>query len=439
MPTLNEIIEKRQSKKFVKKSYRPWNLNGNNDSFPKSPNQKPQENINQTDKQQITEELNNKKDSEVGEGDTQIEYQNGCQNRHQLDIKQVSNGDQLEYQTDIKQVSIRYQLDTEIDAEIDANSLKNRVAKLVGLQRKVLEFLVDLCIVKETNTVGNIETSLLTECLNTTYGNTKTVLNRLIIKGFLIRGNGKAAKGGYINLTVPISVKDIVLSLRKKRSLGIKTSDIINTVRNQLDINLGIKSLYSSSIINNTTTTKEGMIPKLISKALPKEWEEIIFDPIKEVGFSRTQILQLFEAGQCFAEGVQQSINYFAFDLEYNDLGKKYPDPLNVFMGTLRKGKLWSRPKNYESSQDRALRELLENKKAEAENRKKQITELFELHFTEWYGKQTDGFLRTLLPGIMQRNFSRESPMMFAQAKEHFKKQDMWLKICREFEDGGES
>lgn len=129
-------------------------------------------------------------------------------------------------------------------------------------------------------------------------------------------------------------------------------------------------SSYSSNIINTTTV-------------LPEEWEKIDISSLTGIGFSRTQLIQLFEKQLNTSEAVQESIYHFSFGLENNAKVKAYGEPLNVLMGVLRKGGVWFE-KNYISPKEKALEELLKLKKQETERIQFLEKELLEQEYKNW-------------------------------------------------------
>ena len=83
-------------------------------------------------------------------------------------------------------------------------------------------------------------------------------------------------------------------------------------------------------------------------------------------------------------QALQDSIYAFYYDLNENEKGSQIKgSPLNYFMGLLRRGP-YSPPPNYESPQDRQLREYFEAKERLIAGRRERIERLKELEFEEW-------------------------------------------------------
>ncbi len=119
------------------------------------------------------------------------------------------------------------------------------------------------------------------------------------------------------------------------------------------------------------------------NRGLPEEWEQINFEPLREFGFSSTQLKQLHSKSLNTPEVIQESINHFAFGIEHNPKVKKYPEPLNVLMGVLRKGLIWTE-KDYQSPQEIAQIQLLERKRSEYERIKQLEKKAYALALEEW-------------------------------------------------------
>ena len=149
-------------------------------------------------------------------------------------------------------------------------------------------------------------------------------------------------------------------------------------------------SLYSnsSSLINKKTIT-----------SLPEDWKKINYESLIEFGFSETQLKQLYETHLTTPELIQESINHFAYGLENNEKTKAYKmkDPLNIFMGVLRKGQSWHEA-NYISPKDLALKNMVEGKKKEKERYDLMIKELMDIEFPTWRNKITPSQMKFIVP-----------------------------------------
>lgn len=366
MPLLNEIVKDRDTKKFVKRSYRPWDLSGTD------PHHKTNEQIIQphgNNEEQVTNPLQNSHylESKIENGNlesyTYIDN-NKITITQQLDNNEATHRQQLDNIQETIQITNREQIDNNLD-EIN---IYNDVLRLTGLQKKIVDCVVDICISINKLETGPIETNRLCLYVNSSRESIKTSINRLINKGLIIRNKGKTARGGYINLSITKDILSTIMTLREKNKYNNDSINMADLIRKQL----GNIPIYSSNSNKLNTTTKE---------TIPSEWDDIEFSPLLEIGFNKTQIKQLI--GKNDPAIVQESIYHFAYGLKHNQKFSKYEEPLNVIMGVLRKGQGWCE-KNYRSEQELAQQKFIENKKAELQRKKILEEEAYKLAFTEW-------------------------------------------------------
>ena len=373
MPNLKEIIKERETKKFVKKSYRPWDLTGDGQSPLDENNPTAQENYPQEDATQafhktiedsiqpkeVLVKISKEIDSTIGN----IKVSD----REQRDIKQISIRNHIDNTRNTNQESFGNPL----DINLDPTTVYNQLLKLSGIQKNILDFIIDICTTRNGLDTGPIETTTIALCVQTTIGTTKISLKRLIDKGFIIRNKGKQAKGGYVNLGVSEAIYTTVMQQREKYNRVTNPAEFIQSIRYQIENN---ERYSSNNNIKNITTTKKQV-------NLPEEWQRIDCEALAPIGFTTTQLKQLVEKNE--PSLVQESINHFAFGLEHNQKLQKYDDPLNVLMGVLRKGQSWLE-KDYRSPKELAQRQLYEMKKAEIERKRELEDEAYKLAFIEW-------------------------------------------------------
>ncbi|HAT7956477.1 TPA: hypothetical protein GJ770_04060 [Legionella pneumophila] len=413
MPKLDAIIKDRDSKKFSKKSYRSWDLTGNitkskddslhyyeHDAHPViNDSSKPQKEVyyNEENSYQLdTNQISEKETSGYPSNITQISTQESS------DINSISNKKSLRYQFDIN---------------FDPTSLSYMVEKTSGIQRKILNLVVDICAYKGNLITGPIETARIANHVNTTVGTVKISIKRLIDKGFLIRYPGKASKGGFVILGIVEEVYNL-LKINNSELNAINNSvGLLQNLRYQSDIN----PIYSSNSYINNTTIKDN------TDFLPNEWESIDYEPLSSIGFSKTQIKQLIDKNN--PELVQQSIYHFAYGLEHSQKLKKYEDPLNVLMGVLRKGQSWFE-KDYKSPQEIAQAQLIELKKAELEKKKELEEQAFQIALANWQNKLSNEEISEIAPA-RDKSFKDLTPPK-AKLITHFK-ENVWPVLKKEY------
>jgi hypothetical protein len=399
MPQLSDLVKMRTDKKFTKKEYRPWDLSGSgtvDNMNPVEPiNIQQQPSILVTSAVPALEPLPQLEvDTEVKLIKTDNELSNDSDN-NQITIRQQLNNNQItaEKQPDHKKVTTGKQRDYQTDNELDHNDdivlLGDHIRKLTGIQKKIFFYIVDLCTSRGQLDTGVVLTNDLTIIANCSFGSAKTSLSRLVDKNLILRKRGKASRGGHIVLAI---TKEIQAAAVQSQRFNISPSirgltDNIND--NKLDNNI---SYSSNSYLNNNITTK-----------LPPNWEEIDFSILSDIGFSKTQLLQLYNKQLNTPEIIQESINHFAFALKNNKKVSAYPEPLNVLMGVLRKGMNWFE-QNYVSPREKALENFLLQKKQEAERIQFLEKLLLEQEFKIWITQLSDSEKNTILGSAPKSN-----------------------------------
>ena len=186
----------------------------------------------------------------------------------------------------------------------------------------------------------------------------KTAIKRLIKKGLIKRKIGVKGWHGFM-----------IFSIENKTLNLTKNLEILN-------------SSSSSNIYNKTTTTDTDE-----SKQHPlyPNWQSLDIEPLVSIGFTVAHLSQIASQNKLQPQLVQDSIYAFAFDLQKNNKAKSIKgDPINFFMGILRNARVYTFPSNYESPQDQALREMLEEKKKQNQKKEAMLNELTDIEFLEW-------------------------------------------------------
>lgn len=394
MPNINEVLQNREQKKFVKKNYRPWDLTGeatNNllDNV--------QEEYAANSSDHIVNIQDSEKSVETILDNNKVTIREQLENvqetiEKQLDNIKTTNKEQIDNNEKTGKVTIEEQLGN----ILDPTTLYNRIINLSGLQRSILELVADLCSINGNLETGPIETATIALYIKTSLGSVKTSINRLIEKNILIRKKGRTAKGGYLNLSIIEEALCIIEDQRKKFHKKEKPIDVVISIRQQLDNKY---SYINSSNFNKTITNTEK------KESYPKEWETIDCEMLSEIGFTKNHLKQLINKTD--PEIVQESINHFAFGLEHNQKIKQYENPLNVLMGVLRKGQVWFE-KDYRSPKEIAQQKLLETKKAEIERKKALEEEAYKIAFSEWQDQLSENEKEQIAPN--KKDFNDLTP-----------------------------
>lgn len=393
MPQLDEILKQRKNKSFIKKEYRPWDLSGTETNK----EQEIAQSVTSNSQEQLPGNLtpnealpNQSTNSSIRQEEKDI---NKVPKRQQIDIRKESNNSQI----DIKKETIGHRLDigkvtysNQLDTNIDTADYIDAIKKLNGLQEKIFYYVVETCAARGLLETGILLTNDIISVAGCSYGTAKIAIKRLIDKGLINRMPGKRARGGHIVLSITKGIRSAAMEAKRDRLLTSTIHQQVTEVIKHLDINIDNKSqipIYSSnSYINNTTTS-----------ALPEDWKNIDTEILQPIGFSETQLRQLYSKKLNTPEIIQESINHFAFGLIHNPKVKAYAEPLNVLMGVLRQGGAWVE-KDYQSPQEIAQREFIERKKAELEKMKKLEETTYDLALNEWKEQLTKDELEAIAP-----------------------------------------
>ena len=405
MPQLSDLVGKR---KFVKKEYRPWDLSGSGtvDGKDKSSEPAKSEAIpavtepTEPVKSEVAPILNNSVPEEklaiIEQSVQEIlssQAYTGNKSGNDLGNIQVTTEKQPDNikvtkpkQRDNIRVTTREHLSNALD-NITGNAeglayLIDSVKKLAGIQKNIFLYVINVCSARGALDTGNILSADLANAANCSIGSAKTSLIRLVEKHLVLRLQGKASRGGHMVLGITKEIQSAAIQAQQALFNPLKMSQTDNATGNTTN-NMGS---YSSSIYKNNITT-----------SLPDEWRRINFQLLSHIGFSETQLKQLHDSNNTSPEVVQDAINRFAHSLEYNDKTKAYGEPLSVLMGVLRKGQRWVEP-NYVPPKDLALRQLLDEKRKQKEQRDAMVKELLELEFPEWRKNLSDEQVKQIVP-----------------------------------------
>ena len=420
MPSLAEIKKKRH-KKFIKKSYRIWNLNGenNNTNIPSnsiSPSFHPTTLLNDhTNKHQSN---NNQTTNRQQIDNNQTVYRQHKDN-NQTTQGQQSDNTKTTYRTSIK-TTIGQQLnDVKI---ISDETFINIIKSLSGLQEKLFYLILEYCNLNNDTQTGRLKTAKLASLIGCSYRCIKTIMERVTKKNIIKRLKGKSSIAGFVQFEMLKEVKTIGNKLLfQKRNIDKEFNNFITIIRQHIGQQLD-NSIYSSSSYININTTTTDVFENFKSNGLDGEWLNIDIEPLSNIGFTKTHLTQIVSQNLLPAELVQNSIYAFAFDLQENDKAKNINgDPINYFMGILRKGKPYAPTSNYESPQDKAMRLYKEKMKEVEQRRVTTEKEAISLAYSDWFSQLTSSQKLEFLPESIRRNANPEkNKMLDGSARNHF-------------------
>lgn len=258
--------------------------------------------------------------------------------------------------------------------------------KTTGYQKKIMEQITaHIKSVSDNTNIIDIPIETLAIRIKSSKDIARTSIKRLQKKSILLKGKGERGRLGSTKIIVPNFIIKECINLFPCYAKSL--DEISNEYRNKIEND---NSVYNSSNLYINTTTNGS------SSNLPEEWKNIDFEPLKEIGFSSTQISQLYSKNSNTPEVIQESINHFAFGLENNPKFKNYEDPLNVLMGVLIKKGGWHE-KNYTSPKVKAEREMLAAMQRELEELKAIEEQKFDTAFKIWSIKLEDNEKENIL------------------------------------------
>jgi len=257
------------------------------------------------------------------------------------------------------------------DVELSEN---DNFSSLSGLQRIFLFFIYECCKksgsrITEPLSIDNISIS----CGISKKSIQKTA-QRLENKGKIKREGFKVGRGGWTKYNLPVEVYNEIM---------------------RYDNNKHISGL---NIEHDTSGKTDKTHTDLLINSLPKAWMDIKYNYLEKIGFSDSQLKQLYNKKLNTPEVIQSSINHFSFGLENRrDKFSKYTDPLSVIMSVLREGGSWIE-KDYETPQSISLRKVIAEKRRQKEEYDRMIKELVELEFPDWRNRLSDEDIRVIVP-----------------------------------------
>ena len=278
------------------------------------------------------------------------------------------------------------------DSYTDTN-IQDLIISLYGIKKKLLFYFIELCNSNGGLTTGPISAKTLVSITDSTHKSIKKIIQDMLKEKFIKRIKGKRGKGGFSTFLLTNTIKQAITEYNGK---------------------INVKSIEETSNINNDNNDINEFVEEL-----PKEWKEINYNSLENIGFSEAQLRQLYNKKLNMPQIIQASIDHFSFGLNYNkDKFSKYTDPLNVLMGVLRNGGRWIE-KNYETLQERALKELLEEKKQRQESKERLIMEIINLEFPVWEKNLSEEEKKIIVPEEIYK--TKITKGIIATLKIHFK------------------
>jgi hypothetical protein len=389
MPDIDSLLEKSSKKKFKKSSYRPWNY---------------------------LEEI----EKEEGEKQQEPESAPALINAIVEPITIIENKPSVVQQDEVQNKAnpiekiIAITPPTQVvtvfsDQEANEKHVSPlySILRLSGHQKTIFVFILEKCLSRGSLSSGVVTSDMLINITNTSLSMVNTSIQRLVDKKLICRENGKRGRGGFYCFGLSQEVKEAAIEYRR-----LATLDNTEGSKNE--------NQFENSDLSSLDNRKYAV--------LPKEWEEIDAEPLSHIGFSRGHLVQLYKHGSIDFQTMQDSIYHFAYDLDENNkaAGITKSSPIGYFMGILKRAGLYNAPQNYESPKDKALREMIERKKAEKEKRESMIKELINIAFDDWQSKLSQEEKDNFIPEDVRK--SRLSGAKLASLKAYFV-ENIWPQV----------
>ena len=274
---------------------------------------------------------------------------------------------------------------------------------LRGHEARLLHLIFDECRTTGDLLSPPITLDRIAGHLESRKGTAKTIIFRLTQKGFIQREASATGRGGFTRFRISKDLYQALLIREteyKRVTNGVQTGNKEITQRVTEQVTGGSSS---SSFLNldkfKTTTTSEPELFEGTATQLAPEWQQVDCSPLSGIGFTQTHLVQIIRQGKLTPAEVQDSIHFFAFDLAKNGKGKGINgNPLNFFMGIVRKGAPYAPPENYESPEAEARRKYLDGKRRLEEQKLAEEKELRDLAFAEWRRGLTQAQANELVP-----------------------------------------
>ena len=330
---------------------------------------------------------------------------NRTQTRYKPDTNTAQTGHKPDTKVDTENTTCLTQTEHKVDT-------KSTFLTLVGLQKKIILFFYENCKKIRSKETESLTLEYLANQLNMRLGSIKTTVRRLQIKKLIKRIDFKNGRSGWSRYEVPNDIFSEIMKLETEHKLESQTEHKVDT------------NILSSSIYNINTTTKAKDL-NLLPQQLPTEWQNLDIEPLSQIGFTTNHLSQISIQNKLSPQVVQDSIYAFAFDLQENDKAKSIKgDPINFFMGILRKVGPYVTPSNYESPQDKAMRLYRENMREIEKRRVDAEKEAINLAFNDWFSRLADDKKIEFLPEMLRHNANSEklgkSKILESSARKHF-------------------
>ncbi len=269
---------------------------------------------------------------------------------------------------------------TEVTTKWEQSSNKvgtNRdVSTIVGLQRRILDFLYQSCMNARTHHTERLPIERISHSCQTSVQSAKVTIRRLEVMGLLQRLEYKDGRGGWTIYGLPDTVHSYLRIEESGNKLGAKWEQTGSKVGAQPVTQPGT-SLSSSSrdlYIKNTTTTQD------------VEKFEFKLDQVLEFGLTASAVSRCFELYPNLEnEKMQDLLNRFAQFMRSGD-GKRVLNARGFFISLAEQMSKGMTPLDHiETAEAILMRELVSKKRAQKAEQDSLEKEIQDFDFEDWW------------------------------------------------------
>jgi len=298
----------------------------------------------------------------------------------------------VEIETKIKVVSEpRTQGGTNLDQTQNEVRTNEGFLSLVGVQAKMIQFIYNICRAKGTRTTDPVTISQLANACKTTPASAQVTTRRLMKKCVLIRASFKNGRGGWTRYELPENIYSELFNLETQNKLETNQEQSQNKARSQP----GTESRTTGSSSNSENLNLKN---QTTNTDLSEDWLEIITpQSIKDIGFGRSQLIQVSKKGQLSAEDLQKSLDQFSYDLENQAIHPR-TGPLNYFMGIVNKNGVAYISESYLKAEKEDAEAYIKRQAEAGEAKKLAGEKKLEIAFVDWSESIGDEEKRRVAP-----------------------------------------
>lgn len=263
-----------------------------------------------------------------------------------------------------------------IGAHKEHNTMRSDFEILSGLELKLLQVVHESCVEQSGLVTSKFSNHFLAENLGIKPNTLKTVIKRVVDKGFMFRYAGKRGRGGWIQFTI---CEELYRRMLYSHSSNARI-DVKSTNRVQIDDNKSTNWITEKSteapsssnfLIKNKTITKDEIenfeIPELLIG----------------VGFTQTHVTQILSDGFFDLDEISESMLNFAYDLERN-IVRPRSTPIRYFMGIVRTRKSQYRSEKLLEEERLQINEYLKRVETVQQAHQDEQMRLLEEKFVKW-------------------------------------------------------